>query len=76
MKFKDQKNCRKEVFIVDPVTMPCKMRLFFTCLCLDNLEKQYIYKKRAIKSKIKEQFCQPELKKLDIFAKLELEKIK
>ena len=44
-------------------------------VCCFHLEKQYVYKKNAIKAKGRQYFYQAELKKLDIFAELTLKKI-
>ena len=64
MKFKDFKNCWKEIFFVDHAL---KLRLSFTCLSCGDLEKQHVNKTRAIKLKSKLSiFLSLNLKKVDI----------
>ena len=61
---------------------PCKLRLRFSqqlhvvCLCHGDLEKQQLYKKSDYSKTSTRYFHQPELEKLNIFAELELKKIK
>ena len=59
--------------------MPCKSRDCIHFLCGDNLEKQHVFKKKAIKLKSNLVFfaeLELEFDKLVIFAELELQKIK